>query len=115
MNPTSSRKLVLASLLGLLALATYRGNLGGDQGIAKRLWGVGVLGLILSVLADFAPQVAGPLAFLVLAGYATNPGDKAIQNLLGKISGAGGGVPVQVTNTPPGTQAPAPVKPGTNP
>jgi hypothetical protein len=112
-NPTSSRKLVLASLLGLLALATYRGNLGGDQGLAKRLWGVGMLGLILTILADFAPQIAGPLAFLVLAGYATNPGDKAVQNLLDKVSG-GGGTTVTVTNTPPGTRAPAPSKPGTN-
>lgn len=119
MNPVTSRRLVLVSLLGLLALATYRGNLSGDQGLSKRLWGVGMLGLMLSAAADFAPQLAGPFALLVLLGYATSGGEKAITNLLGKVSGGGsaGGTAIteQVRSTPPGTQVPTPTRPGTNP
>lgn len=89
MNPTQARRLVLISLVGLLGMAAYRGNLSGDRGLSYRLWGVGMLGTMLSVAADFVPQVAGPFALLVLLGYATSGGDKAIENVLGKVSGSG--------------------------
>lgn len=34
----------------------------------KALWGVGVLTLGLSLLADFAPELAAPVAVLVIVG-----------------------------------------------
>jgi len=121
-SQTQARRLVLVSLVGLLGLAAYRGNLSGDVGLAKRLWGVGALGIMLTLGADLAPALAGPFALLVLIGYATSGGDTAIQNFLGKVSGsapgsggAGPGVTVTPANTPPGSQAPAPAQPGTNP
>ena len=104
MTPVSARRLVLVSLLGLLALAAYRGSLtSGD--LAKRLWGVGMLGLMLTVAADFAPTVAGPFALLVFLGYASAGGDAAIENVLGKISG-GSSVTAAASNAPAGPVGP---------
>src|SRR5581483_613035 len=61
---TQSRKLVLVSVAVILALNVYRS--GREPGsLYKRLWGTGVLGVALSIVADFAPQVAGPFAMLV--------------------------------------------------
>jgi hypothetical protein len=122
-RPDQAKKLVLVSLIGLLGLAAYRGASGqvaGDVGLAKRLWGVGALGLFLTVAADVAPSLAGPFAVLVLIGYATDGGDAAIQNFLGKVSGSPApaghpGVNVTPAPTPPGVKAPPPAKPGTNP
>ncbi len=103
-------------MVGLLGLGVYKGNVSGDVGLAKRLWGIGALGLFLTLAADVAPSVAGPLAFLVLIGYATDGGDKAIQNFLGKVSGAGPtGVAVTPHPTPPGVTVTPPASPGANP
>lgn len=121
-RPDQAKRLVLVSMIGLLGLAAYRGNVAGDVGLAKRIWGVGVLGLFLTVAADVAPSLAGPFAVLVLLGYATDGGDAAIQNFLGKVSGSGGpapaghpGVNVTPATTPAGTTTPAPSAPGANP
>ena len=93
LSPQQARRWVLLSLVGLLGLAAYRGNLAGDRGLSYRLWGVGMLGLMLSAAADFVPQLAGPFAVLVLLGYATAGGDKAIENVLGKVSGQAAAAP----------------------
>lgn len=88
MNPSrvQARKLVLVSMGGLLLIAAYRQAKGEDTGsVYKRLWGVGVLSVMLSVLADFAPTIAGPFALLTLLGSFSAGGDKAIQNLLGAL------------------------------
>ncbi len=127
MNPSveQARRYVLVSMIGLLVMAAYKNAKGvsaGDAGLFKRLWGVGVLGLMLSAAADFVPQLAGPFALLVLVGYATEGGDKAIENVLGKVSGDGGGgsggtlgqAVTTIVNTPPGTQVSQPTHPGQN-
>lgn len=111
MNPSTAtaRRWVLLSMVGLLILAAYKDakqiNSGGE-GLFKRLWGVGMLGLMLSAAADFVPQIAGPFALLVLAGYATSGGDKAITNILGKVSGGGSttGTPGETTVAPAGAE-----------
>lgn len=85
-SPAAARKLVLVSMLGLLAIAFYRArNPEADVNLYRRLWGVGVLGVMLSIVADFAPQVGGPFALLVLLGSLTNGGDRALQNALGNV------------------------------
>ena len=92
MHPSTqqAKKYVLVSVLGLLVIATYRGNLCDSKvTFAKRLWGAGVLAIMLGLLADVAPQVAGPFAILTLLGSLTNGGDEAINNALGKVSGGG--------------------------
>ncbi len=87
-DKASARRTVLISIVALLALNTYKGRLSTqDVTTTKRLWGTGVVGIMLSLLADVAPNVAGPFAALVVLGSLTNGGDKALQNLLGKASG----------------------------
>ena len=88
-DPATARRYVLFAVFGLLAINAYRGQLSSaDVSFSKRLWGTGVLAIMLGFAADVAPTVAGPFALLVLVGSLTNGGDKAIQNALGKLSGS---------------------------
>jgi hypothetical protein len=108
--PETARRWVLVSMVLLLIMGTYKGSKPGDVGMAKRLWGVGMLGTMLCIAADFVPQLAGPFAVLVVLGYATTGGDKAIENVLGKVSGGAasteptpGTVDIPLRNLPPGS------------
>lgn len=84
MSPQASKQTVLVSMVALIAIAAYR-----DKGSPsyKRVWGVGVLGVMLSIMSDFAPAIAGPFAVLTVLGSLTNGGTQAIDNLLGGVSG----------------------------
>ena len=111
-SPQQARRWILVSMVLLLIMAAYKSASGktvGGEGLFKRLWGVGMLGLMLSAAADFVPTLAGPFALLVVVGYATSGGDAAISNVLGKVSGQGG-----PQGTRPGVRVPQP-HPGTNP
>ena len=87
-SPAAARKAVLLSAFALLGIAVYRENQGQkNQGsLYKRVWGVSVMSMMLAILADFAPAIAGPFALLTVLGSLTNGGDAAIQNLLGGIA-----------------------------
>ena len=86
MTPEKAKQTVLVSMLALIAINLYRVK--SDGSMYKRLWGTGVVGVFLSILADFAPAIAGPFAVLTVLGSLTNGGDKALQNLLGGASAA---------------------------
>lgn len=85
-DATSAKRTVLVSMFLLAAIAVYRGRSAGQE--FNALWGVGVVSLILSIAADFAPTVAGPFAILVVLGSLTSGGDKLIQSALGKAAAA---------------------------
>lgn len=89
-DKVQARKVVLASLFVLAVVSIYRDRRGssssGQQGTFRVMWGVGVVGLFLSLLADFVPQIAGPFAGLIALGSITNGGDKIIQQALGVIA-----------------------------
>lgn len=97
--------MVLVSALLLAAIAVYRdrraGSGAGDT--FRALWGVGVLSLALSLVADFVPQIAGPFAALTVLGSLTNGGDQLLQSMLGRVAAppAGGttAVPVRSPDT----------------
>lgn len=84
MSSSSSKTLVLvAGGLMFAAIALRREQIGDPF---KFAWAAGVITLGLSVLADLAPQVAGPFALLVLmAVYWRNRG------LLGAKTALAGG------------------------
>ena len=87
-SPAQAQRLVLISVFALLGIAAYRGNLADAQvPLEKRLWGSGVLAVMLGLLADVAPKIAGPFALLIVVGSLTSGGDAAIQGFLGKVSG----------------------------
>lgn len=101
-SPAQAQRLVLISVFALLGIATYRGKLSDAKVTAtKRLWGTGVLAIMLGLAADVAPQVAGPFAVLIVVGSLTSGGDKALTNFLGKISG---GSNVATTPAKPGQE-----------
>lgn len=107
MNPTKvqARKMVLASLFVLALVSIYRdrkdSSAAGQQGTFRVLWGVGVVGMFLSLLADFLPQIAGPFAGLVALGSLTHGGDQVIAKVLGTISPAPA-APSTSSSSPPG-------------
>lgn len=101
MSPAKAKQTVLVSTVALMAISLYRVKT-EEGALYKRLWGTGVIGLFLAVMADFAPSVAGPFAALVVLGSLTNGGDAALQNLLG-----GAAAKTTTTTTgPPGTTGP---------
>lgn len=91
MSETQAKKTVLVSMLVLAAIAVYRGKSPADVGMYKRIWAAGVVGVFLSLTADFAPSLAGPFALLTVLGSLSSGGDKAILNLLGGANSTGSG------------------------
>jgi hypothetical protein len=76
--------MVLVSAFLLAAIAVYRDHRAGAGDTFHALWGVGVLSLLLSLLADFAPTVAGPFAALVVLGSLASGQTSIIDKLFGR-------------------------------
>lgn len=114
MNPSKvqARKTVLVSVFVLLLVSVYkqRGSTAaaGESSVFRAAWGAGVVGMFLSLLADFVPQIAGPFAGLIVLGSLTNGGEAALAKALGLIGPPPGG---SSTSTSPGA-APAATPPG---
>jgi hypothetical protein len=90
-DKVTARKMVLVSAFLLAAIAVYRDRKDGASDTFRALWGVGVLSMLLSLLADFAPGVAGPFAALTVLGSLVS-GDVSI---LDKVLGTAGRAPVK--------------------
>src|SRR4051812_17944179 len=104
--------MVLVSAFALAAISVYRdrSKADADHNTFKSLWGVGVVALLLSLLADFAPTIAGPFAVLVVLGSLTNGGDQVIQTALGKV----GKTPAHSTTATDSASAATADSPGRN-
>jgi hypothetical protein len=87
--------MVLVSAFLLAAIAVYRDRKTGASDTFRALWGVGVVSLVLSIAADFAPTIAGPFAVLVVLGSLTDGGDQLIQKALGKVASGGSSAPAR--------------------
>lgn len=77
MSSETARKIVVASAFLGIAAVIYEGQKAGTPTatIYRRSWGLLLLVIGGSVLADFAPQVVGPYMLLVLLGFLiTNKG-----------------------------------------
>ena len=104
MTTAQAKRTVLVAMLALLVIGQYRAVRQDDGLRFKRAWSAGVLGLFLSLLADFAPQVAGPFAALTVLGALTHGGDRAIVNLFGAPKTASS----SPAAGPPSSSSPAP-------
>ena len=80
-----ARKMVLVSALLLAVIAVYKDRKQGAGDTFHALWGVGVLALLLSILADFAPTIAGPFAALTVLGSAASQSGGA--SIIDKVFG----------------------------
>jgi hypothetical protein len=85
-DKVQARKMVLVSAFLLAGIAVYRDRSSGASDTFHALWGVGVVALLLSILADFAPTIAGPFAALTVLGSLTSGGTSIIDKLLGTVS-----------------------------
>ena len=86
-DKVQARKMVLAGLLVLTLVTVYKDRRSSNaQGTFRVFWGVGVVGMFLSLLADFLPQIAGPFALLIALGSITNGGEHVLEQALGVIS-----------------------------
>ena len=107
MSKVQARRMVLVSCFALAIISVYRGRQGdSQQGTFKRLWATGIVAFMLSLLADFAPAVAGPFAALTVLGWFLKDGTGLIDQALG---GAGSGTvgsksQTTTTRTGPSTQ-----------
>lgn len=115
MSPSKAqaRKLVLIGVLVLAVMAVYRGRAGytdttrpDADTLFRRLWGVGVVGLMLTLLADFAPTVAGPFAVLTVLGSATHGGDRILQAAIGGLAAPGSTRPAPAAPAAPAAPRP---------
>jgi len=106
MNESQANKIVLISA-GVLVALTFAQRQFNPEGfdLYKNLWGIGALTLALSVTADFVPEVAGPIALLVVSAATVKKGHYIKEAL---------GAPVPQSKNP---QVPAGAKgpTGTNP
>jgi hypothetical protein len=85
-DKATARKMVLVGTLVLAGINVYRSKKGTGTSVSfyKRMWGTGVVGVMLATLADFAPQVAGPFIVLVDGIMLTKYGDGLFGNALSK-------------------------------
>lgn len=77
-DKVQARKMVLVSALLLAVIAVYRDRKQGAGDTFHALWGVGVFSMLLSLVADFAPTIAGPFAVLALLGSLASGGSANI-------------------------------------
>lgn len=85
-DKVQARKMVLVSAFLLAGIAVYRDHKAGTSDTFHALWGVGVVSLLLSILADFAPTIAGPFAALTVLGSLASGDASIIDKLFGKVS-----------------------------
>jgi hypothetical protein len=116
-DKVQARKMVLVSLLVLALISVYRDRkhtgATGPSGDFRVLWGVGVVGMFLSLLADFLPQIAGPFAGLVALGSLTNGGEQVLERALSVISPAPAAGSGSSPSSPPGqSKSPSPPSAG---
>lgn len=83
-DKVQARKMVLVSALILAGIAVYRDHKAGASDTFHALWGVGVVSLLLSILADFAPTIAGPFAALTVLGSLASGDASIIDKLFGR-------------------------------
>lgn len=110
MTPEQASRVVFVSGTIMAVYVLLRGRKNGADPF-RSLWAVGALTLGLAVAADFAPQVAGPFALLVLvAMIARNRG--AIGEVIGTAASSSppAGVPAGNARYAPGS--PASSRPG---
>lgn len=70
MGKQGATALVFVMFGVLVAIALLQRNSLGESATYKKLWGAGLWSTGLAVFADFAPELVGPMAILVLIAAA---------------------------------------------
>lgn len=87
MTSEQASRLVIASLI-VVSVVSIFGEIGKGKTPAPRLFiAGGALYMMLALLSDFAPQIAGPLAVLITIGVVIQNGEPAIAGFSKRIGG----------------------------
>lgn len=110
-SKVQARKLVLVMVAVLFALNIYHETKGQTKvGFYKRVWATGFVGLMLAILADFAPGIAGPLALVVVLSQLPEKGNDLFLSKLKLPTGLQGPQgtpqPQRPAGAPPGVVGP---------
>lgn len=94
MNPTTARQMVIVSMVVTAGVVGYDvvrsgGAQQGDPSAFKTVWALGLVFLLLSITADLVPELAGPLAGLIMLAVLVGRGD-AVKQISQVIPSAGG-------------------------
>lgn len=81
MSGPQSKRLIVVSMLAAAIVTAARDWTAGEPLTPTRLARVLIGGVMLAVLAEFAPQLAGPLAVLLLTAALLNTGPEVYRNL----------------------------------
>lgn len=87
MTPDGAKRVVVGSLAATGALAAAKDLTGGRAPKLRILFGVFTAGMVLAMLAEAAPQVAGTFALLMLSTAVFTAGSEtfgALGRLLGR-------------------------------
>jgi hypothetical protein len=68
MNSQQAHTAVAISLVVMLGYGLVSGK-GQQIGTYKQVWAILALGLFLSLISDFTPEIGGPLAILFALGF----------------------------------------------
>lgn len=80
MDSQTAHRLVAASLVVMLLYGLVSGK-GKQIGSFKQVWAIGVLGLFMSLISDFIPEVGGALAILFAIAF-VGGGQQRINNII---------------------------------
>lgn len=103
-----ARKMVLVGIGLFAAIEFYKGKGAGF----KQIWNIGFVGFILTLLADFAPTIAGPFAILLALGAFTGKGGNVLATLESKVNSKGAAASTPHTGPVGGETPGGPVKGG---
>ena len=87
MTPATARKIVVAAAVVGTAAIVYQGGSSNFETSYRRVWGLLLLTVGGSILADFAPMVVGPYMALVLLWFLLN-NKTALSGILKSASSA---------------------------
>lgn len=98
MEAPQARQLVLVSMIGtggvvVYDLISHKDSLGEDQSF-RAIWSLALLFMLLAVLADTVPELAGPFALIVLLAVLIGR-----QGVLGSIVKVGAPAPKKTGGT----------------
>lgn len=120
-DKVQARKMVLIGVMLLFLISVYRDRRRQDSaGTFRVFWACGIVGMFLSLLADFAPKIAGPFAVVIVLGSLTHGGDALLAKTLGAVvpqppaapNRGGGGSSEAAGRSSTTTPAPAPTTGG---
>lgn len=91
MQSSTASRIVLLSALGVFGLGFFKAEKEGSKPTARFLIGATVTFTLLSVLSDFEPELAGPLALAILTTDIFANGSDILTYINGEEGSGGGG------------------------